>query len=144
MKLGFHLIQLDRLTEYLNTGEYAPASRAGVLDLSRIIQGLLHEPPPAQPLHIFGLERLLSSSGEQTPQLLNTLRTSIVEGKYYFEWKEIPLVFLVNGTLQAQDELAAPTLKYEEHRWDLSPLFGRYLSPKLKDDHTWWWSPTLH
>lgn len=144
MQPGLHLIQIDQLTRLATQGARSPQAYLGVLDLARMIEGLIDEPPPAQPLGVLGLEALLTTASDTAPDIMRPLRQCLLDGKYYLEWKEIPLVFLVHGTLNAPPENPGPTLSYNTQSWDLATLFGKNISPKLKDDSSWWWSPTFH
>lgn len=139
MKTGIHIIQRRMLPRLEPRGVEVPAPHLGVLDLARAIEGLLPEPPPQRPLGIIGLDALMRIESEEAGAILRRLRRSLHDGKGYFEWKQIPLVFLTRGELTGEHEDAGPALALGDRAAPLAPLFGSRLRP-VPDTHGWWWA----
>lgn len=131
------------LPELVSRGASIPTQRVGLLDLCRMIEGHLPEPSPRQPLGVVGLDALLMADEAQARALLQPVRRVLLEGKRYFHWKQIPLVFLVEGTLDGAPGLDGLSLTVAGHKHDLTFFLGNHLKPTLPDSKAWWWSPQV-
>ena len=144
MKRGVHVIERARLPEFKPRGLDVPEPWLGIIDLLRTIEGHLAEPVEKRPLGILGFDALLAAGRQQEETLTPSLRTLLYAGKHYFEWKEIPLVFLVDAKIGGEHDAdgaylelgGAPPLA-------LAPLFGRGLQPMHEDMTGWWWAAQL-
>ncbi len=141
MQLGIHLIERTALEDLRAKEVEVPQPWVGMLDLARIIEGLLPEPEADRPLVAVGLEAVLEAVGDEAPATLSRLRRSLHEGRAYFEWSRIPLVMVVSGRLEAHPD-GGPGLTRDGKSWPLAPLVGKRLEP-VGGDARWWWSPQL-
>ena len=143
LQTGLHLVLRAALPTLAERGLRVPEPWIGVVDLARMVEGRLSEPPSGQPLGIVGLDALVQASGDGLHGTLAVIRRGVHDGKRYFDWKQIPLVFLVEGTLEVDPEAGGPVLRHGRERFPLYALFGRSIAPLSADDATWWWTPQL-
>lgn len=143
MQEGLHVAEKQAFSTLSARGLVLPGRMLGVLDVCRMIEGQLPEPPPRQPLGIVGLEALLLADVKQARTVLLPVRRALLEGKRYFHWKQIPLVFVVDGTLEGTPGLTGLQLRLGEQTIGLSFLLGSQLKPTLPDSKAWWWSPQV-
>ena len=139
MQVGVHVIERDRLSA-IGTEVAIEKPWMGVIDLVRMIDGRLGEPTPHAPLGVIGVDALLRAATERPDELLRRIRTTLHGGKEYFQWKQIPVVFLVRGSLDysPNDGLS---LRHEDEEWSLSPLLGKNFTAAKPGTMGWWWTP---
>lgn len=142
MQLGLHLIVRKDLGRLAEQGAEVSAPYLGVVDLVRAVEGNLPEPPPSMPLGLVGLDALCLASGSGAHEALAVIRRGVHDGKRYFDWKQIPLVFLVEGELD-HDPRGGAMLRSDGERFSLHPLLGRGIKPLHRDQLNWWWTPQL-
>lgn len=142
LELGLHLVRGEALGE---AGLRVPEPWIGVLDLCRMVEGHLPEPPERTPLGVCGLSELCRAAGpEALHGALAVVRGAVHDGRSYFDWKKIPLVFVLRGaSLEHDPEAGGVVLGVAGGRFSLVPLFGRGLSPARPGQSDWWWSPQL-
>jgi hypothetical protein len=140
VKTGIHIIQRSLLPRLEPKGVHVPTPYVGVLDLARTINGLLPEPTAYAPVGIVGVDALMRMEDGEVDAIGRRLRRVLHEGMSYFEWKQIPLVFLTRGALSGQDSDRGPELDVGGRRVSLSPLFGSRLQ-YIPDSQGWWWAP---
>ncbi len=159
MQLGIHVVRRAALPELAGRGVIVPEPWLGILDLARTIEGLGPEPASDQALGVVGLDALLAAVGrgdgaeDQIAAVLQALRGHLREARRYFEWRHIPLCFLVDGRLLATvvDD-RGPELEVGDRRHSLTALFGQGLRPMLETQSDkqsgkqsgkidWWWTP---
>ena len=143
MQMGVHIIERKQLDKLGKLGARVPAPWMGVLDLGRTVEGHLENPTPGQPLGVVGLETLLEAADEEAGAAMHLVRKNMHAAKHYFEWKKIPLVFLIEGKLSGRHDEDGPTLEFRDKEWSLRQLLGRGLKPKFDDHNGWWWSPQI-
>jgi hypothetical protein len=163
MQPGLHIVERARLASLAAAGVDVPEPYMGVLDVLRMVEGHLPEPPAGQALGVVGLDALLravagsavispgdlgAQLGGDPSRLLQGLRTGFVEARRYFAWKAIPLVFLVDGTIDdpADDtglHLNGAASSGPAPRWPLAPLLGTRLTPARAGLSGWWWAPQI-
>ena len=143
MKSGIHLIERQRVLSYKTQGVDVPAPWLGIVDLLRTIEGHLPEPDPRRALGVIGLDRLFVAGAANLESVLASLRGLLYSGMQYFEWKEIPLVFLLDGQLGGEFDTDGAQLVFRETRFGLNALFGRGMKPMTADTPGWWWGPKL-
>lgn len=152
MQSGVHLMTVEAGPAIAATGITLVEPHLGIIDLCRMIEGLLPEPPARQPLAISGLDSLLLAADgdprEGEPRaLLQPVRHCLMQGRRYFHWKQIPLIFWVEGTLEGTaggtPGLDALALVAGGRRIELGFLLGSQLKPMLPGQTGWWWSPQL-
>jgi len=135
------MIRRSALERLRGKGVELPGPWVGLLDLGRMVEGLMEEPQPKQPLSVVGLDELLRVDAERVDGLMRRVRQSIHDGKGYFAWKEIPLVLLVHGRLEGlPGDEEGLKLHVGGEQVPLTPLVGRGLKP-VGDDDAWWWAP---
>ena len=143
MQNGVHIIQRTHLKRLAERGADVPRPWVSILDLARMVEGHINEPAPKQALGIVGLEALLFAGDEDADNIMRTLRRELHAGKHYFEWKKIPLVFLVDGVLADHHEGNGIVLEYGKNEWELAPMLGKGLKAKFDDETGWWWAPQV-
>lgn len=143
MQNGVHIIRRSRLDQLAERGADVPGPWVGVLDLARMVEGHIDEPEPRRPLGIVGLEALLRASDEHADDIMRIIRRQLHAGKHYFEWKKIPLVFLVDGELAGRHDAKGVMLEYGHDVWDLGPMLGKGMKAKIDDEPGWWWAPQV-
>lgn len=143
MKSGVHVVERTRLPELRPRGLDVPDPWLGIIDLLRTIEGHLPEPAEKHALGILGLDALLAAGRQQEASLTPSLRTLLYAGKHYFEWKEIPLVFLVDARIGGEHDAGEAHLAIGEAQISLAPIFGRGLQPMHEDVAGWWWAAQL-
>jgi len=114
-----------------------------MLDAVRAVEGLDREPAPDRPLVLTGLATLLCEAHGDGSELMRVVRSSLGEGRAYFSWKNIPLVFVVGGHLEDPGDGSGLVLEADERRWSLAPLLGTSWNPAHPNAAGWWWSPQL-
>jgi hypothetical protein len=142
MQMAIHVIERDQLNDLRDVGAGVPAEPwPGPVDIGRVIEGHSSEPNAGEPLVVGALTQLLQAGTSHAEELMRTIRRSLHDGRSYFEWKDIPVVFVVEGHLELHDgELR---LEHENELWDLTPLFGRGMKQKLDGEAGWYWSPQI-
>jgi hypothetical protein len=140
---GVHVIERARLRELEPLSESEAMPFVGVLDLARMVEGLVAEPEPGRPLGVVGLELALEAAGSGSQELAAALRGIIMAGKSYFEWKRIALVFAIDAPLEGALETSGPVVALPRGRMPLWPFFGKTLAPRIEGESHWWWSPQL-
>jgi hypothetical protein len=108
-----------------------------------MVEGHLPEPPAERARGIVGIDALLHAVPGDPTRLLQGVRAGLVEARSYFAWKAIPLVVLVDGTI---DDLADDTglhLRGADRRWPLAPLLGTRLTVARPGVPGWWWAPQI-
>ena len=108
----------------------------GVLDVLRMIEGFLPEPPPGLPLRVLGTEALIDAADDRAA-VLHAIRSSLVAARGYFGWSRIPIIFEFDGRLEASPsglELVRPF-----RRVSLTPLVGTRVEPVGDSPDTEWW-----
>lgn len=133
MQTGVHVVEYDRWTGR------DPADGYGVVDFCRTVAGTGDEPEGDRPIVVTGLVDLLEPGGDVADRL-QPVRRALHRGKHYFEWRDLPVVFLVRGTLSGRSN-EAPALEIGEATWSLDSLFGTGLEPLEEDDTDWWYAP---
>lgn len=134
MQTGLHIIERTRWEGR------APGEGRGVVDFCRMVGGFDEEPTEDDPVVVVGLESFLAAGAGELADRVAPLRRAIHRGKHYFEWKALPVVFLVRGSLVGH-EGKSPVLTWREEDWDLEPLFGGGLQPSEQGEIDWWYSP---
>ena len=112
----------------------------GVIDLVRMIDGRLAEPNANTPLGVTGIEVLLRATNERPDDLMRRIRTTLHGGKEYFQWKQIPVVFLVRGVLDYSPNDGL-TLRWDDDEWSLHALLGKNFTAANPKATGWWWTP---
>lgn len=144
MQLGIHLLQQEALPELTERHVVVPEPWIGVVELLRMIEGLEDEPPHKRPLGVVGLEALLIACRNEEKDVLRLIRRGIHGAKRYFDWREIPICFVLRGRLKAEAGQAIPDLSHAGHTWSLAPLVGHGLKPVDSElAGAWWWGPQL-
>lgn len=143
MQEGVHVVRLEALAGLGQRGVELPSPWLGVLDLLRAIEGLHPEPTAGHALGVVGLERLLEAARGDRDGVVQRVRLGLHQGKRYFAWKRIPLVFLVRCGLEAESDGRGPFLVLGTERVDLAPLLGGGLAPVPGSDGAWWWGAQL-
>ncbi|MDY0003442.1 MAG: hypothetical protein RBU30_19240 [Polyangia bacterium] len=143
MKRGVHLVERFRLPALRLRGLEVPDPWLGILDLLRAIEGHLPEPVEKRAIGILGLDGLLAAGRRQEETLMPSLRTLLYSGRHYFEWKEIPLVFLVDARIGGEHDAGGAFLELGDAPIALAPIFGRGLQPMQSDLAGWWWAAQL-
>lgn len=105
-----------------------------------MIQGLTPEPPEHTPLGLTGLDALLLAAGDDTTTILRSIRDRLLAARRYFAWKQIPLVFLLEGEIDDPRDGTGLYLELRDRRWSLGPLLGTKLEPHTPDTTGWWWA----
>jgi hypothetical protein len=143
VKTGVHVVERPRLDALRRKGLRLPSEATGVIDLLRLVRGD-GEPPAAEvPIVVQGLDALLRcSAAEERDAMSAHLRRLLHEGKGYFEWKRIPLVFAVDATLTGVLDADGPVLLRHNEALPLAPLLGARLEP-VAGEEGWWWGPQL-
>lgn len=143
MKVGIHVAERARLSHLGPKGLVVPEPWMGILDCLRMIDGHLPEPRANQPLGIVGLDALLCGMTGDSTSLLQTLRKGLVHARRYFNWKEIPVVLLVDGRIADAEDDTGLALERGARRWALAPMLGTHMHPVLANTHGWWWAPQI-
>jgi hypothetical protein len=143
MKQGLHVIELGRLPRLAAAGADVPAPWMGVLDVLRMVEGHLPEPVERRPLGIVGVEALLRAAPEDATSVLQGVRAGLLEARRYFTWKEIPIVVLIDATVDDPSDGSGLYVVSGERRWPLGPLLGTRLAPVTSKNDGWWWAPQV-
>ena len=114
----------------------------GVLDVLRMLDGHRPEPSAGKPLFVGGLDALARASSDSGP-LLRAARSGLLEGREYFAWKQIPLVFVVAGEVVDRRDGSGLLLDDGRDLIELAPLLGAKLEPAKPGVAGWWWAPQL-
>jgi hypothetical protein len=141
MQNGVHIIERKHLADLEHRGADVPRPWVGMLDLNRMIVGTLDEPPTGRALGVVGIEALFEACDGDLKAVMQKLRRGLHGAKHYFEHQNVPLVFVVEGQLVGEGGERGAVLTYREQEWELAPLLGRGLKPKLDGESSWWWSP---
>ena len=130
----------DATADAWHDGWFRTRDRGRLEDAWVWIDGRLGEPTPHAPLGVIGVDALLRAATERPDELLRRIRTTLHGGKEYFQWKQIPVVFLVRGSLDysPNDGLS---LRHEDEEWSLSPLLGKNFTAAKPGTMGWWWTP---
>jgi hypothetical protein len=142
MQPGVHVVEAARLPSLASQGVEAPEPWQGVLDVLRMVEGHLPEPPPDQPLVVLGLDALLDAVPDSSTPMLQAIRTGLVEAGRYFAWKRIPLVFALRGRLDDPGD-GGLVLWHGTRSWRLAPLFGTRMQIARPGVEGWWWAHQL-
>jgi hypothetical protein len=142
MKLGVHLIERGKLPLLSAVGVDVPPPWMGILDVLRMVEGHLPEPPEKQPLGIVGVEAIVRTAPDAT-KVLQALRAGLLEARRYFGWKEIPLVFLPDARVDDASDGNGLVLELGARRCSLAPLLGTRLTPVREKSDGWWWAPQI-
>lgn len=143
MKVGLHVAERSRLSHLGPNGLVVPEPWMGILDCLRMIEGHLPEPAPNQPLGIVGLDALLNGMTGDSTTMLQAVRKGLVHARRYFNWKEIPVVVLLDGRVVDAEADTGLALEHGTRQWSLAPLLGTRLRPVLANVHGWWWAPQI-
>ncbi len=143
MRPGQHVIRRSSLTALQRYGVDVPEPRFGLIDVLRLVEGHLSEPPEGVPLGITGVTALLRATQGDAAAVLQAARTGLVEARRYFAWKRIPLVLLVEGDIDAPANGSGLVVIADGRRWSLTPLLGTRLEPALAGVDGWWWAPQI-
>ena len=143
MQAGVHVVERARLAPLAAAGALVPEPFMGVLDVLRMVEGHLPEPPGGQPLGVVGLDALLKAAAGDPTRLLQGMRAGFVEARRYFAWKAIPVVMLVEGRIDDPGDDTGLYLCSAERRWSLAPLLGTRLTPARAGSAGWWWASQI-
>jgi hypothetical protein len=143
LQSGLHVIERRRLNTIARDGVDLPEPWMGVLDVLRMIDGHLAEPPEHRPLGVHGLDALVAAAPGDAHGVLSALRLGFVEGRRYFAWKEIPVVLLVDGGIDDPRDGTGLHLTVEGRRVSLAPFLGTRFQPPRPSANGWWWSPQI-
>lgn len=91
------------------------------------IEGLAPEPSAGGALGAIGVEALIAACGPETAAVMRLVRRGLHDTRRYFEWRRIPLCFLVEGRLRPVD--GALVLDLGDAVCALDALFGKSLRP---------------
>lgn len=143
MQPGLHVVERARLAPLAALGVDVPEPFMGILDVLRMAEGHLPEPPPGRPLGVVGLDAILSASPGDPTRLLQAMRVGLVEARRYFAWKAIPLVLLVDCEVDDPADETGLHVRIGARRCPLAPLLGTRLAAARVDTHGWWWASQI-
>ena len=134
MQTGLHVMEQTRWRGR------DPADGYGIIDFCRVVSGEEEKPTSDDPIVVTGLTDLLEASDGDPADRLQPIRRALHRGKPYFEWQELPVVFLVRGEL-LDHQGETPVVERGDERWSLEPLFGQGLRPAEEGETDGWYSP---
>lgn len=140
MENGVYIVERSQHDMLREQGVEIPRPWVGVIDLQRIMEGKLSEPPRRQPLGVLGLESLLQATGDDARAVMMRLCRKLYAAQEYFAWSDVPVVFLVDGNLTQPAHTEAVTLTVGEQSWDLTPLTKHRLVPMKNGIRGWYGS----
>lgn len=162
MQLGIHVVRRAALGTLIERGALPaiPEPWLGVLDLVRALEGHAPEPRAHTPLGVVGLDALLRATGSgDRDDAMRMVRRGLHEARSYFEWRQIPLCFLMAGRVRAAGDGVSLELELDQGWCSLTALLGRSVRPMGTDAATgskvgklggqrgrgadWWWAPQL-
>jgi hypothetical protein len=143
MQPGLHVVERARLAPLAALGVDVPEPFMGILDVLRMSEGHLPEPPAGRPLGVVGLDAMLAATPGDPTRLLQAMRAGLVEARRYFAWKAIPVVMLVDGEVDNPADDTGLHLRLGARRCALAPLLGTRLSTARADARGWWWASQI-
>lgn len=143
MQLGMHVIERARLAKLAAHGVDLAEPWMGILDVLRMVEGHLPEPPEGRPLVLTGLDALVRAVPGEATAVLQAIRTGLVEARRYFTWKQMPVVLLLDSSVDDPADGGGLILAHGPRRWPLAPLLGTRLSAARPDVAGWWWAPQI-
>lgn len=141
MSAAVYIVPRTELDALARTG-VTVSDHVGMLDFVRLVAGNGDPPTAEQPVAVHGLDTVLAATDPRDRHRVSaSLRRAILAGKAYFEWKQIPLVFVVDGRLDGTLDGGGLTVHTPAGRVSVAEVLGRGYAPTK--DHAWWWGPQL-
>ena len=143
MPMGIHVIERRRLGPLARDGIEVPEPWMGVLDVLRMAEGHVPEPPEGRPLGVHGLDALLAASPGDAYGVLQALRLGFVDARRYFAWKQIPVVLIFDNAVEDPRDGTGLHLARGDRRLALAPFLGTRLEPARAGATRWWHAPQI-
>lgn len=140
LQLGIHLMERRRPATVIRESIDILEPRMGVLDVLRMVEGHLPEPPERRSVGVHGLDVLLFVASEGVHDVRQVLPAGFAEARRHFSCKEVPVVPLVDGTVKDPCDGTRLHLARDDRRVALAPSLGSRLKPAQRSASGWWWA----